>query len=64
MGPEIDDLVPRRAEPGDDLLLQAKPAMIGGDPHSHSVRFSSAVTSAHRCLRSESSRAALPREDW
>ena len=35
MGAEIDDLVPRRAEPADDLLLQAEAAVIGGDPHSH-----------------------------
>ena len=35
MSAEIDDLMPRRAELGDEFLLQAKSAMIGGNSYAH-----------------------------
>ena len=36
---EIDDLMPRSVELGEQFLLQTKPTVIGGDSDSH-VRFS------------------------
>jgi hypothetical protein len=35
MRPEIDQLMPRFAEAGNQLFLQAKPAMIGCDSDAH-----------------------------
>src|SRR5262249_45633207 len=32
---EIDDLMPRRAEPGNQLLFRVEPTVIGGDAHAH-----------------------------
>src|SRR5882672_6597954 len=35
MRAEVDDLVPRAAELGDQLLLQGEPAVIGRDAYAH-----------------------------
>ncbi|HSB81491.1 MAG TPA: hypothetical protein VLM91_22150 [Candidatus Methylomirabilis sp.] len=35
MRPEIDYLMPRRAELGEQFLLQPKPTVIRGNSHAH-----------------------------
>jgi hypothetical protein len=37
VGPEVDDLVPRRAELGDQLFLERVLAVVGRDADAHAV---------------------------
>jgi hypothetical protein len=54
MSAEIYDLMPRRAQLADQLLLQTKSTVIGGNAHAHIISLPSSVLIHYEALTRQS----------